>query len=124
MEKYITDELTGLTYKLIGEHYYIAGEELEDQPIGIWEQQHLRYIKEHKRLFYLNLLTTGKLNEYLAEVNSRAQNMYYQLIKELSEKEGINENLKERNQMQWVKEMNNVRNRAVEMVHRECIFAI
>ena len=124
MEKYITDERTGLTYELIGEHYYIAGEESENQPIGIWGQQHLRYIKEHKRLFYLNLLTTGKLNEHLAEVNSRAQNMYYQLVKELSEKEGINEKFKERNQMQWVKEMNNVRIQASEIVHRECIFAI
>lgn len=124
MEKYITDEHTSLTYELIGEHYYIAGEESVDQPIGIWGQQHLRFIKEHKKLFYLNLLTTGKLNEYLAEVNSRAQNIYYQLVTELSKKEGTNENLKERNQMQWVKEMNNVRNRASEIVHRECIFAI
>ena len=78
MEKYITDERTGLKYELIGDYYLIAGDDEpeEDQPIGTWGQRHLRYLKEHHRVRYANLLTTGKLNDYLADLNEQAEDMF------------------------------------------------
>ena len=87
IEKYITDERTGLKYELIGDYYLIAGDDEpeEDQPIGTWGQRHLRYLKEHHRVRYANLLTTGKLNDYLADLNEQAEAMFSQLVKLLAE---------------------------------------
>ena len=103
MEKYIIDERTGLKYELVGDYYIIAGDdELEERPIGIWGQRHLRYMKQHRKTVYTELLTSGKLNSYLADLNEQAEEMFSRLVKELAEKEGITETLKAENQMLWV----------------------
>lgn len=125
MEKYITDERTELRYELVGDYYLIAGDdepEQEQEPIGIWVQRHLRYLKEHRRVRYANLLTTGKLNNYLADLNEQAEAMFSQLVKLLAEMEGVTEVLKAENQMLWVQKMNNLRNAAMEIVSNELIY--
>ena len=123
MEKFITDERTGLCYELVGDYYLIAGEdEPEGRPIGIWGQRHLRYIRKNKKLLYTELLTSGKLNDYLADLNEQAEAMFSQLVKQLSEKEGVTEALKAENQMLWVQKMNNLRNAATEIVSSELIY--
>ena len=99
MEKHITDERTGLKYELVGDYYLIVGDdepEQEQEPIGIWGQRHLRYLKEHHRVRYANLLTTGKLNDYLADLNEQAEAMFSQLVKLLAEKEGVSGMVKTR----------------------------
>lgn len=124
MEKYITDERTGLKYELVGDYYLVVGdnEPEEDQPIGVWGQRHLRYLKEHRRVRYANLLTIGKLNDYLADLNEQAEAMLSRLVKQLSEKEGVTEALKAENQMLWVQRMNNIRSAAMEIVSSELIY--
>ena len=113
MEKFITDERTGLRYELVEDYYLIAGEdEPEGRPIGIWGQQHLRYIRKHKVSLYAELLTTDKLNDYLADLNEQTEKMFSRLVKQLAEKEGVTEALKAENQMLWVQKMNNIRNAA------------
>lgn len=123
MEKFITDERTGLQYELVGDYYLIAGEdEPEGRPIGIWGQRHLRYIRKHKVGLYAELLTTGKLNDYLADLNEQAEAMFSRLVKQLSEKEGVTEALKAENQMLWVGRMNNIRSDAMESVANDLIY--
>lgn len=123
MEEFITDERTGLRYELVGDYYLIAGEdEPEGRPIGIWGQRHLRYIRKHKTSLYAEVLTTGKLNDYLADLNEQAEAMLSRLVKQLSEKEGVTETLKAENQMLWVQKMNNLRNVAMEIVSNELIY--
>lgn len=123
MEKFITDERTGLQYELVGDYYLIAGEdEPEGRPIGIWGQRHLRYIRKHKVGLYAELLTTDKLNDYLADLNEQAEAMFSQLVKQLSEKEGVTEALKAENQMLWVGRMNNIRSAAMESVANDLIY--
>ena len=123
MEKFITDERTGLRYELVGDYYLIAGEdEPEGRPIGIWGQRKLRYIRKHKVSLYAELLTTGKLNDYLADLNEQAEAMFSRLVKQLSEKEGVTEALKEENQMLWVQRMNNIRSAAMESVANDLIY--
>ena len=123
MEKLITDERTGLRYELVGDYYLIAGEdEPEGRPIGIWGQRKLRYIRKHKVSLYAELLTTGKLNDYLADLNEQAEAMFSRLVKQLSEKEGVTEALKEENQMLWVQRMNNIRSAAMEIVANDLIY--
>ena len=123
MEKFITDERTGLRYELVGDYYLIVGEdEPEGRPIGIWGQLHLRYIRKHKVSLYAELLTTGKLNDYLADLNEQAEAMFSRLVKQLSEKEGVTEALKAENQMLWVQRMNNIRSAAMESVENDLIY--
>lgn len=123
MEGFITDERTGLRYELVGDYYLIAGEdEPEGRPIGILGQRHLRYIRKHKVSLYAELLTTGKLNDYLADLNEQAEAMFSRLVKQLSEKEGVTEALKEENQMLWVQRMNNIRSAAMESVANDLIY--
>lgn len=123
MEKYSTDERTGLKYKLVGDYYLIAGDdEPEQEPIGTWGQRHLRYLKEHRRVRYANLLTIGKLNDYLADLNEQAEATFSQLVKLFAEKEGVTEVLKAENQMLWVQKMNDLRNAAMEIVSNELIY--
>ncbi len=123
MRKFITDERTGLRYELVGDYYLIAGEdEPESRPIGVWGRRHLRYIRKHKVSLYAELLTTGQLNDYLADLNERAEAMFFQLAKLLSEEEGITEALKAENQMLWVRKMNNLWNAAMEIVSNELIY--
>ena len=124
MQKFITDERTGLQYELVGEYYLIAGEdEPEGRPIGIWGQRHLRYIRKHKVSLYAELLTTGKLNDYLADLNEQAEELFSRLVKQLAEKEGVTDALKAENQMLWVQKMNNIRNAAMEIVANDLIYA-
>lgn len=123
MEKFITDEKTGLKYELVGDYYLIAGEdEPEGKPIGIWGQRRLRYIREHQKILYSGLLTSGRLNDYLAELDESAEAMFSRLVKELAEKEGVTETLKAQNQMAWVQAMNNIRNRSAEVVYNDLIY--
>ena len=124
MEKFITDQRTGLRYELVGDYYLIAGEdEPEGRPIGIWGQRHLRYIRKHKVSLYAELLTTGKLNDYLADLNEQAEELFSQLVKQLAEKESVTEALKAENQMLWVQKMNSIRNTAMEVVSNDLIYA-
>ena len=97
--------------------------EADLQAIGIWGQRHLRYIRKHKVGLYAELLTTGKLNDYLADLNEQAEAMFSRLVKQLSEKEGVTEALKAENQMLWVQKMNNIRNTAMEVVSNDLIYA-
>ena len=123
MEKYVTDERTGLKYELIGDYYLIAGEdEPEQEPIGIWGQRHLRYLKKCHRVRYANLLTRGDLNAYLADIDLQAEELFLRLVKQMADAEGITETLKANDQMEWVGRMNNVRNTAMELVNAEMIF--
>ena len=123
MEKVIYNEKNGLWYELQGD-YYIPCLKLpeEQQPIGVWGQRHLRYIKQHRKVLYLNLLTSGKMNSYLAVLDKQAEEMFSQLVKQMAVHEGVTEKLKAGNQMQWVAQMNNIRSRATEIVSAEYIF--
>ncbi len=125
MKKYIKDERTGLKYELVGDYYLIAGDgepDEEQKPIGIWGQRHLRYLKNHRKVFYANLLTSGKLNNYLADIDKQAEEMFERLIKQMATADGITEQLKAADQMAWIGRMNNIRNRAIEIVNSEIIF--
>ena len=123
MEKIIYDKKNGLWYELQGD-YYIPCLKLpkeEQQPIGVWGQRHLRYIKQNSKVLYLNMLTSGKLNGYLADIDKQAENMLSRLVKQMAEREGVTEQLKAENQMEWVGRMNNIRNRATEIVNADLI---
>lgn len=98
------------------------GDEQEQRPIGIWGQRHLRYIKEYRKPLYMELLTSGKLNAYLAELNEEAEAMLSRLVKQLAEKEGVTEKLKAEDGMKWVQAMNNIRNRAAEVIYNDLIY--
>ena len=122
MEKYITDERTGLNYELVGDYYLIAGDEVpEHEPIGIWGQQHSRYLCEHKHAIYSGLLISGKLDSYLRNVDQQADRMFSQMEKQIAAQEGITEERKATDQMAWVCAMNNIRQRATEIVRAEII---
>lgn len=122
MEKYITDVRNGLKYELVGDYYFIAGDDdTDERPIGIWGQRHLRYLKQHRKTVYAELLTSGKLNSYLADVNEQAEEMFSRLVRELAEKEGITEKLKAEDQMIWVQRMNTARDMAMEIVNNDLI---
>ncbi len=125
MEKYIYDEKNGLWFELQGDYYLLCLKlpEGEQQPVGLWGQRHLRYIKEHKRAFYTNLLTSCKLNSYLADIDRQAEEIFSRLVKQLAEKENVTEKLKAENQMLWLQRMNNIRSRAREVVNTEIIYA-
>ena len=125
MEKCIMDKRTGLRYELVGDYYLIAGEDEpeEQQPIGVWGQRHLRYLKKHHRVLYANLLTSSKLNSYLADIDRQAHDMFERLVKQMAEREGLTEQLKAANPMEWVRMMNNIRNAAAEIVSYELIHA-
>ena len=125
MEKYIYNEQNGLWYELQGDYYIpcLVLDEEDAQPIGMWGRKHLRYIKEHRPALHTTLLLSGKLNSHLAEIDNRATGMFDRLMKQLAEKEGINEQLKAQDQMAWVGAMNNIHNVAEEIVNAEVIFA-
>ncbi|MBQ0037905.1 MAG: TnpV protein [Clostridiales bacterium] len=125
MDKCIYDENNGLWYELQGDYYIpcLTIPEEEQQPIGIWGRRHLRYIHEYRKGLYNSLLLSGKLNNYLAELDEQAENMFFRLVKELAEKEDITETLKAENQMLWVQQMNAIRETATEIVNHDLIFA-
>ena len=124
MKQDFTDEKTGILYTLQGDYYLpdLALPAEEQQPIGIWGQRHLRHIKQNRRVLYTNLLTSGKLNSYLADINRQAEEMFSRLVKQMAEREGLTEQLKANNQMEWVQKMNNIRNRATEIVNHDTIY--
>ena len=123
MEKYITDERTGLKYELVGDYYLIAGDdEPEQEPIGIWGQRHLRYLKEHRRVRNANLLTSGELNAYLADIDRQAEELFLRLVKQMADAEGITEKLKASDQTEWVRRINSCRDRASEIVCHQVIY--
>ena len=126
MEKVIYDEKNGLWYELQGDYYIpcLKLPEEEQQPIGVWGQRHLRYIKQNLNVLYLNLLTSGKLNGYLAEIDQQAEEMFTRLEKQTAESEGVTEQLKADNQMEWIGRMNNIRQRATEVVNEEIIYRV
>ena len=125
MEKYIYNEQNGLWYELQGDYYIpcLVLDKEDTQPIGMWGRRHLRYIKEHRRALYTTLLISGKLNSHLAEIDKQATEMFDRLMKQLAEKEGITEQLKAQDQLAWVGAMNNIRNRAEQIVNAEIIYA-
>lgn len=126
MKQHFTDEKTGISYTLQGDYYLpdLALPAEEQQPIGVWGQRHLRYIREHRKALYTGLLLNGKLNSYLADLNEQAEDMFFRLVKELAEKENVTEELKATNMMLWVRNMNNIRNRATEKVNADIIYKI
>ena len=125
MEKHIYSEQTGISYTLHGDYYLpdltlLDGE--KGAEIGVYGQSHLRYIKQHRKALYLNLLTTGKLNGYLAEIDKQAEEMLLRLVKQMADREGVTEQLKAANQMEWVVRMNNIQRRATEFVNSNIIY--
>jgi hypothetical protein len=124
MEKRIYDEKNGLWYELHGDYYLpcLTLPEEEHKPVGAWGQRHLRFIREHKRGFYTSLLTAGKLNSYLADIDQQAEEMFFRLVKQMAKKQGVNEELKAADQMEWVGAMNNIRSWAMEMVNEDLIY--
>jgi hypothetical protein len=124
MEKYITDERTGLKYELIGDYYFLAGDDEPEnkQAIGIWGQRRLRYLKEHRQALYTALLLSGKLDAHLTNTDEQAERMLSELVKQMAERQGITEALKATDQMLWVQRMNNIRNAAQEIVLNELIY--
>ncbi len=124
MEKHIYNEQTGISYTLQGDYYLpdLVLPDEEEQPIGLWGQRHLRYIKQHRKVLYLNLLTSGKLNGYLADLDKQAEEMFSRLVKQMAENEGVTEQLKTDDQMEWVALMNNIRSRATKIVNTDLIY--
>ena len=125
MEKRIYDEQNGLWYELQGDYYLpcLSLPEEEQKSVGVWGQRHIRYLKQYHKVFYMNLLTSGKLNNYLADIDEQAEEMFSRLVKQLAEKENVTEKLKAENQMLWVQKMNNIRSRATEIINTELIYA-
>lgn len=124
MEKCIYNEQTGVSYTLQGDYYLpnLALPEQEDRPIGLWGQRYLRYIKKHRKILYINLLTSGKLSKHLADIDNRAEDMFSQLVKQMVELDGVTEQLKVDNPMVWVARMNTIRSRATEIVNNDMIY--
>lgn len=124
MAKTIFEEMGG-TYTQVGDYLLpdLKLPEEEHLPIGVWGQRHRRYLKEHRRATYATLLTSGKLNGYLADIDRQAEEMFLRLVKQIAEAEGVTEQLKAGNQMEWVRRMNNIRHRAMEIVNSELIYA-
>ena len=123
MAKTIFEKMGG-TYTQVGD-YLLPNLELpeeEQQPIGVWGQRHRRYLKEHRRAPYATLLTGGKLNDYLADIDRQAEKLFSRLVKQMAEAEGVTETLKAANQMEWVGRMNSIRSRAMEIVNSELIY--
>ena len=125
MDRYIYDEKNGLWYELQGDYYLpcLKLPENETAHIGIWGQRHRHYLKNHRRALYISLLTSGKLNGYLADIDRQAEELFSRPVKQLAEKEGVTEALKAENQMLWVQKMNNIRNTAMEIVSSNLIYA-
>ena len=124
MAKTIFEEMGG-TYVRQGDYFtpcLTLPAEKENKPVGVWGQRHKRYLREHKRATYTTLLTSGKLNSYLADIDEQAEEMFFRLVKQMAEREGVTETLKSENQMLWVQIINNIRNRATEIVNMDLIY--
>ena len=126
MDKYIYDESNGLWYELQGDYYtpcLTLPAEKEHKPIGLWGHRHKRYLQEHKRAVYITLLTSGKLNEYLADVDKQAKECFERLVEQMKQPQDITEQLKSENALEWVQKMNNIRACAIEVINNEIIYA-
>lgn len=123
MEKSLFEQIGG-TYTQVGDYMLpnITLPEQEERHIGIWGQRRLHYLKQHRKVLYYNLLTSGKLNEHLADINEQADDMFSRLIEQMAEREGVTEQLKVENQMKWVGQMNSIRNKAAEIVNNDIIY--
>ena len=124
MEKFIYDNSNDLWYELHGDYYLpcLVIPEEEVHTVGIWGRKHQQYLRDHRSMVYTDLVLSGKLHSYLADIDTQARNKLDLLVMQLAEKEGINEHLKEQNQLAWVKAMSNIRNRAEEIVLNELIY--
>ena len=124
MENMNFDKRNGLWYEKKGDYYLpcLTLPAEEEKPIGLWGRRHLRYLKEHKRLVYLNLLTSGRLNEYLVSIDEQAEDMFSRLVKEYADRQGVTEQLKAENQLEWVGRMENIQACVREVVEKEIIF--
>ena len=122
MDKYITDERTGITYELVGNYYLIAGDDEPEIEIGIWGQRHAEYLRQNKSGTYTALLISGKLDSYLQELDKQAQEMFMRLVEQFTEQESITEKLKAENQLEWVRRMNSISERVVEIVNEKLVF--
>ena len=125
MRKHIVDEKTGIGYTLQGDYYIpdlTLSPETDNRPIGIWGMRHRDYLKNHRKAIYSIMLMDNTLHSYLADINEQADEMFNQLVKDMAKTEGITEQLKAENQMLWVARMNNIRNRAMEIVNSELIY--
>ena len=124
MKKTIFEEMGG-TYVRHGDYLIpclTLPEEEEQRFIGVWGQRHLRYLKEHRRRVYLNLLTSGRMNDYLADIEEQAQELFEKIVEQMKQAQGITEQLKAENQMEWVARMNNIQSCAREIVDKEMIY--
>lgn len=122
MEKYIYDEKNGLHYELVDDHYLPCLTAPEPVQLGVWGMRRSQYLKEHKKILYLNMLTTDTLNAHLKEIDQQAEEMFIQLVNQLKAAEGITEQLKAENQMAWVQKMNNIHQRSKEIVNTDLIY--
>ena len=124
MQKQIFDEKNGLWYELHGDYYLpcLSVPPEEQQPIGVWGQRHLRYLRQHRRALYTELLVSGRLNGYLADLNEQAEAMFLRLIDQMTAWEDITEQLKAQDQMLWVQRMNSIRDRAMEVINSNLIY--
>ncbi len=122
MEKSLYEQLGG-TYTQVGDYLLpdLTLSEGEQKSIGIWGQRHGQYLKRHHKILYYNLLTSGKLNAHLAEIDRQAEEMFFRLIKQMADREGVTEQLKAENQIEWVQRMKNIRNRSAEIINHELI---
>ena len=137
--KRIINEHTGWEYELQGDYYYPTGrvqksgvmtpseppeddEPEEEKTVGVWGQRHLRYLRQNKKSLYLDLFMSGKLNAFLADIDAQAEDLFLRLVKEMAEREGVTEKLKAKDQMAWVQRMNNIRERATEIVNGDLIY--
>ncbi len=120
-------EQTGGTYTQAGDYMLpdlLPAEEEKEANIGVWAMRHKQYLKQNHKVLYYNLLTSGKLNSYLADIEQQAQDLFFRLVKDLSEQENVTEKLKAADMMLWVQKMNNIRNRATEIVNTELIYTV
>lgn len=126
MDKYIYDNSNGLWYELQGDYYIpclVLPAEKEERHIGVWGHWHLQYLKENRKVLYTDLLTSSKLNSYLADIDLQASERLERLTEQMKQAEGITEQLKAENAMEWVQKMNNIRHRAEEIICSEIIYA-
>lgn len=125
MDKYIYDESNCLWYELQGDYYIpcLTLPEEENKSIGIWGQRHLQYLKKCRRITYLNLLTSGRLNAYFADIDKQAEDMFFRLVEQMKQAQGITEQLKAENALEWTGRLNNIRACAREIVEEEMIYA-
>ncbi len=120
-------EKQGVTYTQVGDYMLpdlLPAEEEKEANIGVWAMRHKRYLKQNHKVRYYNLLTSGKLNSYLVDIEQQAQDLFLWLVKDLAEKENVTEELKANDMMLWVQKMNNIRNRATEIVNADIIYAV